>query len=80
MEQIEKLSLDMLEGISGGAGTATSDALFRSLIVSCKSNGKSKEELAQYFRNAEALYKMKGMEGVTQDDALAYLDAHWDEF
>ena len=73
----DQLTPDMLEGVSGGAPTAMSDRVFGSLVKSCKAEGKSKEELAEYFKNAEALYSMKGMEGVTPEDALAYLDANW---
>ena len=74
----EHLTPDMLEGVSGGTGTPTSDKVFQSLIVACKKGGKSKDDLAKYFMNAEALYNTKGMEGVTPEDALQYLDEHWD--
>ena len=72
-----ELTPEMLEGISGGAPTATSDRVFGALVRACKQGGKSKEEVASFMMNSESLYKMDGMEGVTTEDALAYLDANW---
>ena len=75
-----ELTPDMLEDISGGAPTATSDRVFGALIRSCKKGGKSREEVAAFMKNSESLYNMDGMEGVTTDDAMDYLDKYWDKY
>ncbi len=74
-----KLSLESLEHISGGVSNETSDNLFRALIVSFKKGGLSKEELAGFIKTSDSVFNVKGIKGVTVEDAMDCLDQNWDK-
>ena len=76
----KELTPDELESVAGGTGNETSDKLFRALVVSFKNNGLTKEELANFIKTSDTVFNVKGMDGVTVDDAMEYLDTYWDKF
>lgn len=65
------------QGVVGGTATPESDKLFGALVTTFKKRGKTKEDLAHFIRNSDSVFKVNGMEGVTMDDAMAYLDKNW---
>ena len=75
-----ELTPEMLESISGGTPNETSDNMFRALLVAFKHSGRSREELENFILNSNSVFTAKGMEGVTMDDAYAYIDENWDKY
>lgn len=73
----EPIAWEKLDDIVGGTATPASDKLFGALVTTFKNRGKTKEDLAHFIRNSDSVFKVNGMEGVTMDDAMDYLDRNW---
>ena len=70
----EKLSPDMLEGVSGGMSKALENALLAD-IADCKAEGISKADYLAYF--ASASDEEFAEAGTSREEFLGFIKANW---
>ena len=68
-----------LESVSGGQITSESARILDGLIRVYKGNfGKTKDDLL-YLMKTGCLMSIAQMKGTSLDEAIAYVEAHWDD-
>ena len=72
---LHHLSLDNLEGVSGGVLSDSFKAELRGQYAACKAEGLTKKDLLDYYAEPGGVCPV----GVTTEDLVNYLNEVWDE-